>query len=54
MAPYATIENWFNEFDKWLKNIPEEKNFSIYSLIEYELILINYLTYFIYIYIYLT
>lgn len=34
ITPHATIENWCKEFHKWLDDIPEEKNFFIFNLIE--------------------
>lgn len=34
VTPHATIENWCKEFNKWLSDIHEDKNFYILSLTE--------------------
>uniref|UniRef100_A0A2S2Q290 Transcriptional regulator ATRX n=1 Tax=Sipha flava TaxID=143950 RepID=A0A2S2Q290_9HEMI len=34
ITPHSTIENWCKEFQKWLKDIPEEKNFLVFNLSE--------------------
>jgi len=34
VTPHATIENWCKEFHKWLKDIPDDKKFSVFNLTE--------------------
>lgn len=34
ITPHTTIENWCNEFHKWLDGISEEKKISIFNLTE--------------------
>ncbi|VVC29861.1 Hypothetical protein CINCED_3A017329 [Cinara cedri] len=34
ITPRAIIENWHNEFNKWLRDVSEEKKFFIYNLVE--------------------